>query len=135
MPLNRHIPGSAEDWLNRARGDLALARSPLPKGGFYEDLCFHAQQAAEKALKSIYVKHGWAFRYVLDLDELITGLKRQSLDIPPDVEEATLLTAYAFEVRYPSFGEPLSETEYHRAVAMAESVVKWAEGIVEGQTA
>lgn len=61
MPRNRAIPGSAQDWLSRAQGDLALARAPLPEGGFYEDLCFHAQQAAEEALRSIYVKHGWMF--------------------------------------------------------------------------
>ncbi len=54
MPQDRPVPGSAEDWLARAEGDLALARVPLPEGAFYEDLCFHAQQAAEKALKAVY---------------------------------------------------------------------------------
>ena len=44
-PINP--PGSASDWLARAKGDLALAKVDLPQGGFYEDLCFHAQQAAE----------------------------------------------------------------------------------------
>jgi HEPN domain-containing protein len=52
MPQDRRMPGSAEDWLARAEGDLALARAPLPQGAFYEDLCFHAQQAAEKAIKA-----------------------------------------------------------------------------------
>jgi hypothetical protein len=45
--------------MDRAKGDLALARAPLPEGGFYEDLCFHAQQAAEKALKSVYLHFAW----------------------------------------------------------------------------
>ncbi len=40
MPQDRPVPGSAEDWLARAQGDLALARAPLPEGAFYEDLCF-----------------------------------------------------------------------------------------------
>ncbi len=47
MQQGRPQPGSAEDWLMRAEGDLALARAPLPEGAFYEDLCFDAQQAAE----------------------------------------------------------------------------------------
>lgn len=34
-------------WLRYARGDLALARVPLPQDSFYELLCFHAQQAQE----------------------------------------------------------------------------------------
>jgi len=64
VPENRSAPGSPQEWLARAKGDLALASAPLPPGGFYEDLCFHAQQAAEKALKAIYQHHSWTFRYV-----------------------------------------------------------------------
>jgi len=67
MPHERPIPGSAEDWLARAEGDLALARVPLPKGAFYEDLCFHAQQAAEKAIKAVYQFYGKSFRYTHDI--------------------------------------------------------------------
>lgn len=51
MPRHKDTPGSAADWLKRAKGDLAIAMVPLPPGAFYEDLCFHAQQTAEKALK------------------------------------------------------------------------------------
>jgi HEPN domain-containing protein len=41
---------------------LALAAVSVPPGAVYEDLCFHAQQAAEKALKAVYVQRGWRFR-------------------------------------------------------------------------
>ena len=54
MPLHKQVPGSAADWLARAKSDLAIAKAPLPEGVNYEDLCFHAQQAAEKALKAVY---------------------------------------------------------------------------------
>jgi len=54
MPQDRPAPGSPQEWLSRAKGDLAMARVPLPEGVFYEDLCFHAQQAAEKAFKGVY---------------------------------------------------------------------------------
>jgi HEPN domain-containing protein len=60
---------------------LAIAKAPLPEGAFYEDLCFHAQQAAEKAPKAVYLHHGWTFRYTHDLDELMGGLKRNGLII------------------------------------------------------
>jgi len=72
MPEDRAVPGSAEDWLARAEGDLVIAQVPLPEGAFYEDLCFHAQQAAEKALKAVYQHYNKRFRYTPDLDELIT---------------------------------------------------------------
>lgn len=74
MP-KRPTPGSAQDWLARAKSDLALARLPLPEGSFYEDLCFHAQQSAEKALKAVYQYRGWTFPYTHDLEELVAGLR------------------------------------------------------------
>ena len=134
MPQDRLIPGSPGDWLARARGDLALARAPLPEGGFYEDLCFHAQQAAEKALKSVFLHQSWSFRYVHDLEELITGLRQNGLAVPEDVEEAVILTSYAFEARYPGVGEPVTEEEYKQALGVAEKVVRWAELLIEGTT-
>lgn len=131
MPENKSIPGSAEEWLARAQGDLALARAPLPVGAFYEDLCFHAQQAAEKALKAVYLVHGWTFRYVHDLEELVTGLRERDLPVPDDVARAVVLTGYAFEVRYPGFGERVTVDEYQQAVALAQGVVQWADTLVE----
>jgi HEPN domain-containing protein len=126
------IPGSPEEWLARAKGDLALARAPLPEGAFYEDLCFHAQQAAEKALKSVYLRQGWSFRYVHDLEELTTGLRQNGLAVPREVEEGIVLTSYAFEARYPGVGESVTEEEYRQALGMAEEVVRWAELLVQG---
>lgn len=133
MPGDKPVRGSPQEWLARAQGDLALAVIPLPEGGFYEDLCFHAQQAAEKALKAVYLHHGWTFRYVHDLEELITSLRRNGLTVPEDVAEAVVLTSYAFEMRYPGHGEPVTEEESRRAVALAEAVVRWAEPLIEGQ--
>lgn len=127
MPLDRLTPGSAQDWLARAKGDLALAKAPLPRGAFYEDLCFHAQQAAEKALKAVYQYHGWPFRYTHDLEELATGLKGQGLKIPDEVEDALMLTSFAWETRYPGLAEPVTSEEYRVAVRQAETVVTWAE--------
>lgn len=127
MPLGRPVPGSAEDWLARAKGDLAIARAPLPEQAFYEDLCFHAQQAAEKSLKAVYQHHGWSFRYTHDLEELISGLKEKGLDLPPDVIEADALTGFAWEARYPGLGEPVTKEEYEEALQQAETVVGWAE--------
>ena len=134
MQQDRPIHGSPREWLARAKGDLALARASLPKGGFYEDLCFHAQQAAEKALKSVYLHYGRPFRYTHDLEELITSLRRNGLTVPDDVAEAVVLTNYAFEARYPGLDEPVVEEEYLRAVSLAERVVHWAESLVEGKT-
>jgi HEPN domain-containing protein len=131
VPQDRLIPGSPQEWLARARGDLALACAPLPSGGFYEDLCFHAQQAAEKALNAVYLHCGWAFRYVHDLEELITGLRQHGLRVPEAVEDAVVLTSYAFEARYPGLAEPVPGEEHRQAIELAQTVVRWAEETVE----
>ena len=49
------VPGSAEDWLRYAKSDLELARIEKPEGVLLENLCFHAQQAAEKTLKAVLI--------------------------------------------------------------------------------
>ena len=130
MPTPKHVPGTPEDWLARAEGDLALAKVALLEGGYYEDLCFHAQQAAEKAIKAIYVRHGLTFRYTHDLGELMASLRKAGIKVPPEVTGASILTGYAWEARYPGTSEPVTEEEYREAVSMVEKVVKWArEGI------
>jgi HEPN domain-containing protein len=42
-----------ELWLRRARSNLEIAKSGKRAQVMYEDLCFEAQQAAEKALKAL----------------------------------------------------------------------------------
>ena len=135
MREHKRVPGSAQDWLSRAKGDLALARAPLPEGAFREDLCFHAQQAAEKALKAIYQYHDWPFRYVHDLDELASGLRENGLSVPKEIDQAAALTTYAAEARYPGFSEPITNDEHEQSVSLAQSVVRWAEKIIEGESA
>ena len=120
---NRPIPGSASDWLARAKGDLILAKGPLQQGAFLEDLCFHAQQAVEKAIKAFYVYHGLVFRYTHDLDELLTGLRSHGISIPAKVEDSIVLTTYAWEARYPGVTEPVTEEEYRILLPINREVV------------
>lgn len=105
---------------------MALARTPLPVGAFYEDLCFHAQQAAEKALKAVYLQHGLSFRYSRDLEESVSGLEANGIEVPPQVVDARVLTNFAWEARYPSLTEPVTEDEYLEAIRHAGNVVDWA---------
>lgn len=63
----RYPPDDPREWLNRARSDLALAKV-AQESVYLEDLCFHAQQGAEKAIKALLVKLGVEFPYVLSLD-------------------------------------------------------------------
>jgi HEPN domain-containing protein len=48
MSPDRLPPDDPREWLNRARSNLARAKARIPEA-YLEDLCFDAQQAAEKA--------------------------------------------------------------------------------------
>jgi HEPN domain-containing protein/predicted nucleotidyltransferase len=128
------IPGSVQTWLARSNGDLALARVPLPEGAFYEDLCYHAQQAAEKAIKAVFIAHGWRFRYIHDIGDLLDGLRHCGLEVREDVAKARALTRYASEARYPDRSTSVTESDYRLAVELAETVVRWAESCIADMT-
>ena len=134
MPQNLSTPGGPQDWLARSKGSLALAKQPKPKDAFWEDLCFQAQQAVEKAIKALYQHGGLHFRYTHDLEELGKGLEDSGVPIPSIIKESVILTRYAFETRYPGPFEPVTEEEYQEAVRLAEAVVEWAERIIENNT-
>lgn len=53
-------PTDPREWLNRARSNLAQARVHSPDV-YLEDLCFNAQQAAEKAIKALLIAYGIRF--------------------------------------------------------------------------
>ena len=58
MPHEPIEKGSAQEWLLFARSDLGVARSGKSPGVLLETLCFHAQQAAEKAIKAVLIHNG-----------------------------------------------------------------------------
>lgn len=70
MPPERFPPDDPREWLRSARSDLALAGAEVP-GADPEGFCFHAQQAAEKAIKGVLLAHGIRFPYVHDLGALL----------------------------------------------------------------
>jgi HEPN domain-containing protein len=129
MP-HKQIAGTSVDWLKRAQSSLALAKVPRPKDALWEDLCYHTQQAAEKALKAVLVKRKIPFRFVHDLNELIDTLEEHGQKLPDQVKRSVILTGYAVATRYPGNYEPVSRDEWKDAVALAETVVSWARDIV-----
>ena len=126
MPSERFPPDDPREWLNRARSNLSRAKAKIPDA-YLEDLCFDAQQAAEKAIKAVLLKKGVAFPYVHDLARLLTLLGEAGEEIPEAVRRAEDLTRYAVVTRYPGLAEPVTEAHYQEAVARAEAVVQWAE--------
>jgi HEPN domain-containing protein len=127
MPRDSRPDRTAAEWLRRARSNLARAKQDKPEDVLYEDLCFDAQQAVEKALKALLVSRGIAFRFVHDIGELMETISRGGIDVPEELRDAAELTGFAVEARYPGPFEAVSEDEWRRAVALAEAVFSWVE--------
>lgn len=127
MPPDSPAPGTPQHWLARANGHLAIARQGKPAAGFWEDLAFHAQQAAEFALKAVYQQRGLLFRYTHNLEELGKGLEDAGVSVPPTIKDAVILTKFAVRARYPGAGAPVTRSEHEDAVRLAESVLAWAQ--------
>jgi HEPN domain-containing protein len=120
-------PADWREWsLNRARGNLARAQN-VTVGPSLEDLCFEAQQAAEKAIKGVFIQRGVIFPYIHDLKDLLQRLEHSGVRIPKYVKQADELTPYTVLTRYPRLGRPFTQRQYRRAVRIAESVLRWAE--------
>ena len=58
--MKKELSSMGEDykiWLYRAKSNLKIAKIPKNYDIAYEDLCFEAQQCAEKSLKALLVVH------------------------------------------------------------------------------
>jgi HEPN domain-containing protein len=126
MP-DRHSAEDPEEWMNRARSNLAIAKNRNDTTIYLEDLCFNAQQSAEKGLKAVCISHHIEYPYIHDLAALVTHLMKNGIVVPEPVKNAAKLTRFAIATRYPHFTGPVREDEYQRAVAIADDVLSWCE--------
>lgn len=131
MNEKRFPPDDPREWLRRARSNLSQAKGgvQLPEVCL-EDLCFQAQQTAEKAMKGVLIALRVRFPYTYDLAELLSLIEQTGQVIPDQIREAAKLSDYAVEARYPGLAEPVSREEYKEAVTIAELVISWAEGVI-----
>lgn len=133
MSMVRLSPDDPREWLNRARSNLFQAQTRLA-GVYLEDLCFAAQQAAEKAIKAVLIHFDIDYPYTHDIARLLSLIEQTGQDVPDGVKAAAVLSDYAVESRYPGLAEPITEAEYSEALALAGRLIGWAEaGIKKGR--
>lgn len=135
MPGERFPPDDPREWLNRAQSNLAKARSASGTPEVYlEDLCFDAQQAAEKAIKAVLIHLNVRFPYVHDLAQLLALIEGAGQSVSEPIRQAARLSEYAVETRYPGLSEPVTRQEYEEAISLAREVVRWAQEVIERGT-
>ncbi len=127
----RSAPGSPHDWLRYATSDLLVAASPPQSGVLLETLAFHAQQAAEKALKAALLHlTGEEPPFTHSLTRLLSALAPYAANLPLDPAAAEALTRYAVLARYPADLGELNHAEWQQALADARATVAWATALL-----
>lgn len=106
----------------------------LPIGEIADVLvCFHAQQAVEKALKAVLAARGVEFAHRHDLRALIGQCENAGIRLPGELTEVDLLSPYAAELRYDD--DTMHAVERETASRWATAAVQWARGLVEESSA
>ncbi len=126
MPRDADSP---QAWLRFAESDLALAHARTNEKVLLENLCFHAQQAAEKSIKAVLVRYRVRFPKTHSLARLIDLLPSE-VARTEELLASRLLSGYATVTRYPGALEPPDEEEYREAIRLATAVHAWAQRTV-----
>ena len=112
-------------WLTKAELDLRAAdlERGSPEAGLWGDVAFHAQQAAEKALKAFLTWHDQPFRKTHSIEVLGQACTAIEPELRQVVDAAVPLSEYAWKYRYPGdSGDPPRE-EAEDAVVAARTLV------------
>ena len=117
----------AAAWIRIARSELAVADGPYDPEALPGVYCYLAQQAAEKAIKAVYVHRGIEPPRIHEIHVLLAGIE----DVPAPVARAVRLSEYIVSTRYPGDLPDATTDDRDDAVVLARSVVDWAASIVE----
>ena len=111
-------------WLLRAAEDLRAGRHDLTASPpLLNDVAFHAQQCAEKAMKAYLVHREQPFRKTHNLTELGGAVARLETSLADLMRSASLMTEFAWRFRYPGELATVSQEDAMRALDTAESVL------------
>lgn len=118
-----------KEWLDFAKMDLSSTRHLYET--FYprplQIICYHCQQAAEKALKAVIVAKGkpGGMPKMHDLEFLLSQMKNYT-DIKEELwDYAEALTPYGIEIRYPG-GTEISDEQAELGLKYADVLYSWA---------
>ncbi len=125
----------AQTWLRNAAEDLTVARKLL--ADHPARATFHAQQAAEMALKAALIAHSDDHPLTHSAGKLVQSLREEGIDVPPDLAaEAAALDLYYLGSRYPDAvgdADPagaVPREDAERAVVRAERVFAFSSTLI-----
>ncbi|MDE0200335.1 MAG: HEPN domain-containing protein [Caldilineaceae bacterium] len=121
MNVPEVVAQEARRWLRFSVEDLEVAQRLLADGlSSSRFVCWHSQQAAEKALKAALILEEIEFPFTHDLNAL-HNLLPDSWPLPVDHSELADLTEWAVEARYPGEWPQATESDAIRAESQARA--------------
>ncbi len=119
----------APQLLTIAKGDLSSAMALRKTGeGRPENVCYLAQQAIVKAIRSVLVTKQIPFPLIQNAAVLVA--KMPSRISPPHGYDLGVLTQYATIRRYEEAETDLTEQDLEASIRAAQDVIKWADSII-----
>lgn len=94
--------GKHKDWTRQAGIDLAAARTLMGEEQFYPLVCYHCQQAVEKALKGFLIKKTGYLRPGHHLLKLLLAAAQFQPKFSALDKDCALINEYYTASRYPS---------------------------------
>jgi len=117
-----------EEWQKYAEEDRQIAEIALREKGPPNQICFHAQQMAEKYLKGFLVFSGKRFEKRHQLDFLLSLCREVNPSFKNLIEDVHYLTDYYVETRYPGDIPEFSVDECKKAL---EAAIRIRDFVVE----
>lgn len=112
------------DWLDQAEEDVRWAEYNL-SGGFYSQVCFIAQQIAEKGFKAYLLSQDKIVKKTHSLTMLLEQCQPYFPQFKKFIQNCALLDNYYTQTRYPTLGP---KGDYSRNEA--EQALNWAKEIL-----
>ncbi len=116
-------------WMEYAEKDLQVAKHLLntffPKP--LEIICYHCQQAAEKAIKAVYISLSLpgGIPHKHDLTFLLEQMKKHVSVSEDMLDHADDLNSFSVIVRYPNEIQ-IDEKKVLLSMQYAEEIIEWA---------
>ena len=115
-----------EEWLKRAYSSLELAKFSSNENIYYEDLCYQAQQSAEKGLKSLLIFYGVEPEKTHSLFILLQDLEKYT-ELNDNIKDVLKLYNFAVQTKYPGDYFAIEKEEYEDSIIIAEKCLEWVE--------
>lgn len=113
-----------QQWIGKAQKDLR-AGEILLRGedlGDYDSVGFHAQQAAEKFMKAVLVRHQVEFPKTHDVALIRRLIAQIDQSLSARLASGDILTPYAVDFRYPGDSPVLTKDGGIQALQLARQV-------------